>query len=76
MEFMVFFNAAEDSTTVKNEDILTWYKERHLKLPIMSHLATIVFSVAPSQAYNKQYLSLSGIFSAFHHSRFSMDMLS
>ena len=50
LEFKVFFNASEDRTTVKNEDILTWYKERHLKLSIMSHLATIIFSIALSQA--------------------------
>ena len=55
-EFKVFCNAEAAHASIKNEDILTWYKERQIKFPILSCLATIIFKIPSSQAKNRKDL--------------------
>ena len=42
-EFKVVCNAAATQTAIKNEDVLTWYKECQLHFPMLYRLATIIF---------------------------------
>ena len=46
-EFKVFCNSSAAQAAIKNEDILTWYKERQLYFPMLSHLTTIIFQYLP-----------------------------
>ena len=46
-EFKVFCNATDAQTAIKNEDVLTWYKEGQLQLPRLSRLTTIIFQYLP-----------------------------
>ena len=48
--FKVFCNAAASHADIKNEYVLTWYKEHKLQFPMFSLLATIIFSIPTSQA--------------------------
>ena len=75
-EFTVFCNAAAAHAPIKNEDVLTWYKEQQLHLTMLSCLATIIFSIHPFQAENDRDLYLAGIYISNTRTRLSLDMIS
>ena len=46
-EFKVFCNAASATTSIKNKDFLTCYKERQIQPPMLYHIATIIVQYLP-----------------------------
>ena len=52
-EIKVFYNASASQTAIKNEDVLTCYKERQLQFPMLSLLATIIFQYLPLNLKNR-----------------------
>ena len=74
-EFTVFCNAAATTTAIKNEDVITWYKEHQLQLPMLSRLATIVFKITPSQYENERDFYLAGTYISACRARMSVEMI-
>ena len=42
-ELMVFCNTSSEKAAIRNEDVLTWYKERQLQFPMLSHHVIVIF---------------------------------
>ena len=59
-EFNVFCNEAAAQAAIKNEYVLTWYKERQLQFPMLSRLATIIFLYSPLKLKIRRTYTLKG----------------
>ena len=56
--------------------ILSWYSARKLQFLMFARLASITFSICPSQAGNERDFSLSGVFTASRRVKLSVGIMS
>ena len=55
-----FCNAAPATTAIKNEDVLTWYKESQIQFQMLSCLATTMFKLIPPKINIRKTSTLQG----------------